>query len=146
MSEEKMPEWLEDLANLDVGGGNYVPSADGLIIVFSLVDHTEEPAEVKKTYEGKDVGVKKQWKIFVHKLEFHKDAYREILSDKKPKKLETIEKFPNDTEAILELSKTASKELAKFMIAEKITSKDVIRYLRLGDSFDTEYKFRKANK
>jgi len=146
MSEEKVPEWLDDLANLDVGSGNFIPSAEGLIVIFTLVDHTEAPLEVKKTFDGKDAGVKKQWKVFLHGLEFHKDAYREILSDKKPDKLKKIEDFPKNIEAILELSKTASKELAKFMIAEKITSKDVVRYLRLGDSFDTEYKFRKANK
>jgi len=141
MSDEKRA-WLEELANAQVGG-NYVPSAEGLIVVFSLVDAYEEPIEVKKTFDGKAAGTKKQWKVIVHELKFHKNAYREVLEDKKPKKIEYIDDFVLESETTLELSRTASKALAQFMLDEKIDSGDKIKYLRLGDSFDTEYKFKK---
>lgn len=141
MSDEKRG-YLEELANAQVGG-SYVPSAEGLIVIFSLVDIDEEPSEVKKTFEGKSAGIKRQWKVIVHELKFHKNAYREILEDKKPKKIEYIDDFVLERETILELSRTASKALAQFMLDEKIESGDQIKYLRLGDSFDTEYKFKK---
>ena len=145
MSEEKKTNWLEDLAILDVGG-NYVPSAEGLIVTFKLIDHTEEPNEVQKTFEGKPAGIKKQWKVTVHGLSFNKKLYKDLLADKNPDKLEMINDFQKGKETILELSKTASKQLAIFMLEKKITSNDLIKYLRTGDSFDTEYQFKKAGK
>ena len=141
MSDEN-EDWLEELANAQVGG-NFVPSAEGLIVVFSLIDPSKKPAEVKKTFEGKSAGIKLQWAVIVHEIKFHKSAYREVLEDKKPKKVQYIDDFVTGEETILELSRTASKQLATFMIAEKITGEDEIKYLRLGDSFDTEYKFKK---
>lgn len=145
MSEEKKTNWLEDLAVLDVGG-NYVPSAEGLIVTFKLIDHTEEPKEVQKTFEGKPAGIKKQWQVIIHGLSFNKKLYKELLSDKNPKKLEAIENFQKGKSTVLELSKTASKQLAIFMLKEEITSDDLIKYLRTGDSFDTEYQFKKLGK
>ena len=145
MSEENKANWLEELAALDVGG-NYVPSAEGLIVTFKLVDATEAPKEVQKTFEGKPAGIKKQWNVIVHGLSFNKKLYKELLADKNPKKLDIIENFVKGKETVLELSKTASKQLAIFMIDNKIVSKDLIKYLRTGDSFDTEYQFKKLGK
>lgn len=145
MSEEKEANWLENLAILDVGG-NYVPSAEGLIVTFKLLDHTEEPQKVAKTFEGKPAGHKFQWKVTVHGLSFNKKLYKDLLADKNPTKLEAINKYEKGKETILELSKTATKELAKFMLENDVTSTDLIKYLRTGDSFTTEYQFKLTGK
>ena len=142
MSDEKRA-WLNELANAQVGG-NFVPSAEGLIVIFSIVDVDAEPSEVKKTFEGKTAGTKRQWNVIVHELKFHKNAYREVLEDKKPTKVEYIDDFELGNESVMELSRTASKALAQFMLDKKIESGDKIKYLRLGDGFDTEYKFKLA--
>ena len=142
MSNEKRG-YLEELANAQIGG-NFVPSAEGLIVIFSIVDIDEEPVEVKKTYEGTSAGVKRQWKVIVHELKFHKEAYRGVLEDKKPTKVKYIDEFERESESLMELSRTATKALAQFILDEDIKSGDKIKYLRLGDSFDTEYKFKKA--
>ena len=142
MSEEEKQNWLEELASSPVGG-RYIPSASGLVTTFNLIDADKKPARVKKTFEGKKTE-KDQWEVILHKLSFRKKAYREVLEDNNPKKLEKIDAFEEGAECILELSKTASKELATFMLKEKINSDDLIKYLRMGEGFDTEYSFKKV--
>lgn len=150
MSEEKKegekPAYLYELAKLDVGG-NYVPSADGLIVTFKLVDPTKKYIEVEKSYEGRK-SIKHQWDVTVHGLSFNKKAYREILTDSEEgvKKLKRIDEFEKGNIAVLELSKTASKQLGLFMLENDITSKDLIKYLRTGTGNKTQYAFKKLGK
>lgn len=144
MSEEN--NYLIELSKLDVGG-NYVPSADGLIVTFKLVDHTKKYTEVEKTYEGKK-NVKHQWAVVVHGISFNKKAYREILTDSEEgiKKLKRIDEFEKGNESVLELSRTASKQLGVFMLENKITSEHLIKYLRTGTGGKTQYAFKKIGK
>jgi len=142
MSEEENENWLEELASESVGG-RFIPSASGLVTIFKLVDPSEKPARVKKDYEGTK-SQKDQWNVILHGLSFQKPAYKVVLEDNNPKKLEKIDACEKGKEYILELSRTASKALAQFMLDEKITSEDVIKYLRKGEGFDTEYFFKRA--
>ena len=135
--------WLDELSNLAVGG-RFIPSADGLIINFQIIDLAVPPDLVNKKYEGKEFQ-KYQWNVMFKGTKWHKQAYKEILEDKEAgeKKIKNIEALEEDTEYILELSKTATKQLSQFIQDAKITEKDTIKFIRLGTSNDTEYKFKK---
>lgn len=138
---DKNENYLEELSNIQVGG-NSIPSASGLIVIFNLVDGSKRPGEGIEKYEGKS-NKKYYWEVYLHELKFHKDAYRVVLEDKKPEKLKYIEEFQVDRECILKLSPTATKQFSQFMLDEKITDLDNIKFLRLGEASDTEYKFKK---
>jgi hypothetical protein len=135
--------WLDELSNLAVGG-RFIPSAEGLVVSFQIIDLSERPTLVDKKYEGKEFQ-KYQWNVIFKGSKWHKDAYKEILEDKKDgeKKIKNIEALEEDAEYILELSKTATKQLSAFILEAEISEKDTIKFIRIGTSNDTEYKFKK---
>ena len=136
--------WLDELSNLAVGG-RFIPSAEGLIINFQVIDLSVPPDLVDKKYEGKEFQ-KYQWNVMFKSKKWHKLAYKEILEDKKggEKKIENIDALEADTEYVLELSKTATKQLSQFIKENEITEEDTIKFIRIGTSNDTEYKFKKV--
>jgi len=142
--KEENENWLEEFANMSVGG-RYLPSAEGLVYTFIVPDLKTKPKEIIKDYEG-NKSKKKQWNIVLKAWKWHKDAYKEILEDKKggEKKLNSIDALEVDAKYLLELSLTASKQLGAYILANKVTNTDEIKFIRLGSSYDTEYKFKKA--
>lgn len=136
--------WLDELSNLSVGG-LFIPSAEGLVIIFKVIDLSKPPELVDKKYEGKEYQ-KYQWNVQLESVKWHKDAYKEILEDKEKgkEKIKQIDELEMDKEYILEISKTATKQMSQFIKENEITEKDSIKFLRLGTSNDTEYKFKKA--
>jgi len=136
--------WLKELSNLAVGG-MYIPSAEGLVITFRILNLSEKPELVTKKFESKEYQ-KYQWKVKLVSTKWHKTAYKEVLEDKEKgaDKIKQIDELEMDKEYIFEISKTATKQLSQFIIDNKITEDDNIKFIRLGTSNDTEYKFKKS--
>lgn len=137
-------DWIDKLSNMAVGG-LYIPSAEGLVITFHVVDLDNEPELVNKKYEGNEYE-KYQWQVILESVKWHKPAYKEILEDKKDgdKKIQQIDALETGSQYILELSKTATKQLSAYIKEANITEKDSIKFMRLGTSNTTEYKIKKA--
>lgn len=131
---------IEELAKIEVGG-NFLRFDNGFEFNYQIVNF--EPEEVEKEYQGKKSSSKFQWKILLKDITIINKKITDYIQEVNPDKYEKILAQELNKSYILELPKTASKELAIFCLENQIKVSDQIKMTRTGDKTNTKYLFNK---
>lgn len=131
-------ERLEELAKMNVGG-NFLRFDNGWEFIFQVVNF--EPEEVDKEYQGKKAGTKFQWNVLLKDIKINNQKIVDYKSEINPEKSELILAQELNKAYTLELPRGATKELAKFIIDNKVKKSNPISMVRKGEKSDTTYHF-----
>lgn len=131
-------ERLRELAQMKVGG-NYLRFDNGWEFIFQVVNF--EPIEVEKEYQGKKTGSKYQWNILLKDIKISNQKIVEYKQEINPEKSELIIAQELNKAYVLELPKSATKELAQFIIDNNVKKSTQISMIRTGEKQKTKYNF-----
>ena len=131
-------ERLKELAQMNVGG-NFLRFDNGWEFIFQVVNF--EPIEVDKEYQGKKAGTKFQWNILLKDIKINNKKIVDYKTEINPEKSELIISQELNNAYTLELPKGATKELAKFIIDNKVKKLTEISMVRKGEKANTTYHF-----
>jgi len=131
---------LEEVAKIKIGG-NFLRFDNGFEFAFKLVNF--EPNEVEKEYQGKKSGTKFQWFILLQDIAIINKKIADYIQEINSEKYNKIVGQELNKEYILELPKTASKELAIFCLENQIKTSDRVFMTRTGEKSNTKYIFKK---
>jgi len=129
---------LEEMAKMEVGG-NFLRFDNGFEFTFQIANF--EPEKVDKEYQGKKAGEKFQWRILLKDITVINKKITEYLQEINKEKYDKIIKQDLNKAYLLELPKSASKELAVFCLENQIKLSDSIRMSRIGEKSNTKYLF-----
>jgi len=147
--QEKRP-WYEEAKDAPIAGGLFLPIAYGFeyLLKFEDVNDPRNDQEVnKKDMQGNDTvkywyyvilaGVRGKTSII--------DAFVEegLLKQEKVDKIKALEK---KKEYLLEIPKTARKDLGAFIVESKLKSGETFTMKRTGKGGQTKYLFTKVAK
>ena len=147
--QEKRP-WYEEAKDAPIAGGLFLPIAYGFeyLLKFEDVNDPRNDQEVnKKDMQGNDTvkywyyvilaGVRGKTSII--------DAFVEegLLKQEKVDKIKALEK---KKEYLLEIPKTARKDLGKFIVESELKSGEAFTMKRTGKGGQTKYLFTKVAK
>ncbi len=130
---------LEELAKIEVGG-NFLRFDNGFEFAFQIVNF--EPEEVEKEYQGKK-STKFQWKILLKDITVINKKITDYIQEVNPDKYKKILAQELNKSIVLELPKTASKELAIFCLENQTKVSDQVKMTRTGEKSNTKYLFNK---
>jgi len=131
---------LEEMSKMEVGS-NFLRFDNGFEFTFQIVNF--EPEEVEKDYQGKKAGSKFQWKILLKAISIVNKKITDYIQETNKEKYEKILSQELNKNYLLELPKTASKELAIFCLENQIKISNSIKMSRTGEKSSTKYLFNK---
>ena len=131
-------ERLKELAKMSVGG-NFLRFDNGWEFIFQVVNF--EPIEVEKEYQGKKAGSKFQWNVLLKDIKINNQKIVDYKTEINPEKSELIIAQEFNKAYTLELPKGATKELAKFILDNKVKKLTQISMVRKGEKSNTTYHF-----
>lgn len=131
-------ERLKELAKMSVGG-NFLRFDNGWEFIFQIVNF--EPIEVEKEYQGKKAGHKFQWNILLKDVRINNQKIVDYKMEINPDKSKKITEQEFNTAYTLELPRGATKELAQFILDNKVKHSTEISMVRKGEKSNTTYHF-----
>ena len=131
---------LEEMAKKEVGG-NFLRYDNGFEFTFQIVSFEIE--EMEKEYQGKKSGTKYQWRILLKNISIINNKIVDYIKEVNPEKYDKIVNQETNKTYVLELPKTASKDLAIFCLDNQIKISDQLKMTRTGEKAATKYLFNR---
>lgn len=145
-NQEKKP-WYEDASTAPIAGSPFLPIGNGFeyYLKFEDINSPEQDQEVEKQdLQGRTI--KKYWyKVVLAGVRVANKTLVDALQYEYPEKVERIKALKAKEEYILELPKTARRDLGIFILKSKLKSGEAFSMMRTGKGGRTRYVFKRLS-